>query len=332
MCVIGGGISGINLGILLQEKGYEVQVFEKLEKVGGKIDTFTIDDEVLVEMCPILFATPHTSILKYVDQFNLTKVPYNMQDRKAFDPRSGIIRSFPVPDLKEMQEAVVGYINYRSKLTSEMDFGYVHATPDLFDPISTWLTNNNLTALTPLLEALITLDGYGSMHDTPALYMLKFFSVEFLKVAATISGSYYTLQEGLSVLVSKMASLLKNLHVNRELIDLKRNEDHQVIYLKNPKNNFIERRICGRTILAFPPLLSNLENIISDLNFLERQVLNQVKITKYASAAHHIPFLTHNIYADGIKLLENGTVIYVEPTGDGGIIALVNQSFKVTID
>lgn len=326
MCVIGAGISGVNLGILLQAKGYDVQVFEKLPKVGGKIDTFTIKDEVLVEMCPLFFAPTDTILKKYIEQFELTSVPHDA-DRVAFDPITGIV--LPYPTLNAQQQAAIQrYLMLRSKYNDQLDFGYLNATPDLFDPVSTWLNNNNVTDITPILDLLLTAEGYGSLDDTPALYMLQFMSVGTLTAALNISGSFHTVKEGLSVLINKMASLLKNVHVNHELIAMIRMQDHQILFLKS--NGRFRIQLCSKTILAFPPLLGNLEKIIFDLNSNERSTLDQVKIAKYASAAHHLPPLNHTVYAEAFRMSANNTPIVGAPIGNGEIVAMVKQSSRVT--
>lgn len=310
-----------------------MHVFEKQSRVGGKVDTFTIRSEVLVEMCPLLYDSSDTLIHKYIKRFGLTSIPYNLTDRVAFDPVSGTVLPYPSLSAQQQQElqlAVKQYIAYRTQYASALDFGYLQATPDLFDPIDTWLNNKNLTALTPIFELLLTVEGYGSLEDTAALYALKYVSVEFLLTTLNISGSLFTLREGLSVLVSKMASLLKNLHLNHELIALIRKKDRQIVFLKT--NRSIERRICGKTILAFPPLLDNLDKVIFDLNHRENSVLKQIKIAKYATKALHLPTLNHNLYAEAIGLLANNTPIARTPIGNGEVVALVKQSSRVMID
>jgi len=49
ICIVGGGMSGLSIGSLLQEKGYEVRIFEARDRVGGKLETFRIGDSVLIE-------------------------------------------------------------------------------------------------------------------------------------------------------------------------------------------------------------------------------------------------------------------------------------------
>lgn len=289
------------------------------------MDTFRIGDEVQVEMGALFHTTSYTSFQKYIDQFGLTSVRYDLSDRVAFDPQSGVLYPYPPPTAQD-QEEITRYMHYRSQYTTEFDFGYLQATPDLFDPASTWVHNRNLTAFTPIIEFLITKFGYGSLDDTPALYVLKFITVELLLAVLNISGSCFTLKEGLSTLVNKMASLVKNVHVNHELVALIRHHDHQVLLFKN--NFSFQRKECRKTILAFPPI--GLENIIFDLNSLERNVLDQVKIHKYTSAAHHLPTLTHNLYGTTLTLSANETLIEGDPIGSP-LVGLAKQSLKVTI-
>ncbi|MEC7478764.1 MAG: NAD(P)-binding protein, partial [Bacteroidota bacterium] len=42
--IIGSGIAGLAVSIRLKSKGYDVEVFEKNDNVGGKLSDFYIDD------------------------------------------------------------------------------------------------------------------------------------------------------------------------------------------------------------------------------------------------------------------------------------------------
>lgn len=48
VCVVGGGVAGLRAAKLLQDKGYNVSLFEAKSHFGGKMETFRNEDESVI--------------------------------------------------------------------------------------------------------------------------------------------------------------------------------------------------------------------------------------------------------------------------------------------
>ena len=186
-----------------------------------------------------------------------------------------------------------------------------------------------MRALEPLCTLLITVEGYGALEDTPALYLLELLNEEFL-LHFLQTNSFLNLDEGFDVLAKLMASSLQ-VFLNHKVTRIVRGNNYQTIYF-NSDFNYGQRQSvrCRKTILAFPPLLPNLISMIPDLSDKEKAVLSQVYIHKYVSAAHYIPSLDHKIYSEAFTQSDvNQLPILTPPLGHGEVVGLVEQSTRV---
>lgn len=118
-----------------------------------------------------------------------------------------------------------------------------------------------------------------------------------------------------------MADSCKERFTNHELVQLQRNNDQEqsATFLVDGKS--LVKKTCSKTILAFPPILSNLIGVIQDLTAEEIVVFRQIKVNKYATSGHIIPSLKDDVYA-GLLPGRNGTRVEY-PEGNGNLLFLM---------
>jgi len=140
---VGAGISGLSLARHLQERGYYVELFEKDSCVGGKIETFRYRDELMVEMCPLLFTSRSESLINLINEYGLHTTIFNQTDRIGFDSFTGAMRTIEVPPEKKVQlaQAVKKYIQYQMEYEQlqSLELPCLNANSDLFVTMADWL-------------------------------------------------------------------------------------------------------------------------------------------------------------------------------------------------
>jgi len=197
---------------------------------------------------------------------------------------------------------------------------------ELYVPFATWMTSRNLSILLPLFIFPVTIEGFGDLNDTPALYVLKLVRPVELDVLVSGTSTFLTLREGMDVLMDRMADTL-DVHLNQGITRVVR---HNSGYQELHCGDLGTVMKCSKTILAFPPLLKKLEKVIPDLTADEREVFGKVRIHRYTSSGYHLPPLDHRLYYEGIKHSDLTQPPYlVFPRGIGEVIGILRQSHGV---
>lgn len=68
--IIGAGISGVTVGRILVENGYQVTILEKREHVGGNVYDYYNDDVLMHRYGPHLFHTNLQSVVSFIQRFS----------------------------------------------------------------------------------------------------------------------------------------------------------------------------------------------------------------------------------------------------------------------
>lgn len=111
--IIGSGISGVTAAFLLKNKGFEVVLFEKSERVGGNVKTIEIND-FLIEYAPnSLLKSPR--LVDLIKALNLESevIAANAANKKRYVLQKGKLKSLPM-SLAKM--AASDYFSWRAKL------------------------------------------------------------------------------------------------------------------------------------------------------------------------------------------------------------------------
>ncbi len=336
ICVVGGGLSGLEVATILTSKGYNVVVFEEKGRVGGKVETRRTEPNVsLIEAGPVAFTKSSSNIHQLLREFNLTDdvIPFRSESITGFEPFSGNIESLPGDSVEEqiaLNEGLEAYKEYRSAYKTDFSYGYLNVSSELFLPFSTWLSQRNLTLISPLFILPVTVLGYGHLDDTPALYVLRLVDDEYLEGLRDggHGPAYLTLRSGMSRLVQEMAVSL-DVKLSQKVVSIRRRKKS---YLTLGLANGLPSRKCDKVILAFPPLIKHLEGMVRGLSIEEIGVLDQVRVHKYAAGGVQVPPLDQDLY---IEVFLEGkpkeTPTLVTPQGRGEVIGMTRQSSGVKL-
>lgn len=111
--IIGGGISGLAAAFLLKDKGFDVTLFEKSERVGGNIQSVKIDN-FLIEYAPnSLLKSPR--LVDLIKALNLESevLAANPNNKKRFVLQNGKLKPLPTSIAKM---AIDGFFSSKAKL------------------------------------------------------------------------------------------------------------------------------------------------------------------------------------------------------------------------
>jgi oxygen-dependent protoporphyrinogen oxidase len=111
--IIGGGISGLTAAFLLKNKGLEITLFEKSERVGGNIQTVKNDD-FLIEYAPnSLLKSPRLVDLVKALKLESKVTAANAANKKRYVLRDGKLKSLPMTIAKM---AASDYFSLKAKI------------------------------------------------------------------------------------------------------------------------------------------------------------------------------------------------------------------------
>jgi hypothetical protein len=287
VCVIGSGITGLSAAHRLKEKGYSVKLFEKSNIVGGKIHTYR-KDGVVWNMGPVLFSDFYTRTLDIINKHDIKYTTLHFLDNAGFQPDTGITLLLPqIANELLAKKAWARYQEIRKSYTVET--GLINANPELFVSTSEWLKANNLEALLPYALFFLTAEGYGHVDDTPALYF-----VHIMDLSKDIALDFHFIPDGFDQIPFALAKGL-DITLNAKVSKIDRVETGTKITYSTGSG--LQTQECSSTILAFPPLLNQVSDIISDLSEEEKKILGEVKITKYATVANYAANMKYFGYA-----------------------------------
>ncbi|KXN68128.1 FAD/NAD(P)-binding domain-containing protein, partial [Conidiobolus coronatus NRRL 28638] len=310
VCIVGSGITGLSAAHKLKEKGYSVKLFEKNNIVGGKLHAYR-KDGIVWNMGPVLFSEFYTKTFELVKKFNIKYDNHQYLDLAGYQPDTGI--TLPLPQIAKgllAREAWARYQKIRKNYTIET--GLINANPELFVSTSQWLKNNNLQALLPYALFFLTAEGYGHVDDTPAIYF-----VHLLDLAKDIAVDFKLIPDGFDQIPFALAKDL-DVTLNAKVSKIDRSEHGAKVTYSTESG--LQTQECSSAILAFPPLLNQVSNIISDLSDEEKDILGQVKIIKYATIANYVSNMKYIGYAPIIPPP-------FPPKLDGGVpAAIVNHT------
>jgi protoporphyrinogen/coproporphyrinogen III oxidase len=111
--IIGGGISGLTAAFLLKNKGFDVTLFEKSERVGGNIQTDEIDG-FKIEYAPnSLLKSPRLVDLIKALKLDREVVAANAANKKRYVLQNGKLKSLPMSVAKM---ATDDYLSLKARL------------------------------------------------------------------------------------------------------------------------------------------------------------------------------------------------------------------------
>lgn len=242
---------------------------------------------------PLIFAPGEVRFRTLLKEYGLTEDKSGFQKRLVFDPITGATAKKPTltkHEIRKLQAAYAKYIMLREARLPLLLNGYTNPgveESDLTLPSLTWIKHHKLEPLLTFLEIIET-GGHGLLEKLPTLYLLKIFDPAFfLPSGMVLESEFYTTKEGFDTLIKRMASVINVKYTNKKVIQIDRSvpKRHQVRFEGDEE----DPTTCAKVILTFAPLLKDLNSIIEDLTPEETEILQQVKVSKFASAGVIIP-------------------------------------------
>jgi protoporphyrinogen oxidase len=207
VCIIGGGISGLYLGYKLNQKGHNVNIFEKSERLGGRVFTYTYnddDEQVSFEAGAGRFNKTHSKLMKLIKQFGLTT---NVQP-------IGSQRSFKIGSREYSYDLIVKHTLFEKivKISNQYENSYLKTIT-----LKVFMEQNIGKRLT---KQVIDAFGYNSEFELQNAYTsLRIFEKDF-----NDDIQYYFLKGGLSQIINCLHDdIVRNkrnkIYTNTEIID-----------------------------------------------------------------------------------------------------------------
>jgi protoporphyrinogen oxidase len=179
----------------LREKGIEqVTVLERLDRIGGKCCTVTLDGEAF-DLGANYLTPGYRRTLRLAKELGCATHP--APRRRAFDLATGTWHSLLAAvtsgeNLLAFAIAVLRYLwkSFRLRaLAAAPGFRGVGAMPELHMSFGQWLDSNGMSSLRRLFAVPIEVFGYGYLDEVPVPYVFKYMTTtNFLVVLAVGAG------------------------------------------------------------------------------------------------------------------------------------------------
>ncbi|MBD3278034.1 MAG: phytoene desaturase [Candidatus Aegiribacteria sp.] len=325
VAVIGSGLGGLSAAISLAQEGYSVRIFEKNDKIGGKLN-YLKDKGYSFDLGPSILTLPHIfdklfqrSGMEMSDFIPIRKLRPHW--RNFFEDGS-VIDLTPEKDLMaeearkagEDPAAVEKFLEYSGKLYDLVDRGYFQEGLDTSADFRKFYG----------LAAFPKFDLFRSMHQgvcryikTPHMrnifdFFIKYVGSSALRAPAFmnclptiqfrydlwyVDGGMYNIARGLSRLMEELGV---EVHLNSEVVSIEKEED-RVTSLKLADGAVFQEDIIVsnmEVIPAYGQLLDEDESFMKSLSKYEPAcsglVLDLGIDIKYPQLAHHNFFFSRN--------------------------------------
>ena len=228
IAVVGAGPSGLTAADTLAGLGYEkVTVFEKNDRVGGKVYSYPNGDGTFSELGAVFASADYTLVLGYAKKFGINYVAFpNPQEIVDADGTESARRKRGSTSGHYSTLQILGAVAAYTPLTVEMghrprrENGFARvprasaSSSDYYLPFAQFAAKRGITPITELVRAVMVGFGYGYYETTPAIYYLKLLGW-LVKLNASVTqplaqAQYYTFPGGYQSIWDAVA---KNLDV-----------------------------------------------------------------------------------------------------------------------
>lgn len=176
VAVVGAGASGLTAAHYLKKQGHSVTIFEKNNRVGGKVYSYKIDGTV-IELGGLVVPTGFKTINSLVriygprPQVFPSKILF-LNHNNQWQKFKGYSALGPVRTLVQFKKLLRMYRRYPELNTPHL-ISTIH--PDLFLPLDKFARKNGFYEVLPPLVMSLSASGYLYPEVIPAYYALKLF-------------------------------------------------------------------------------------------------------------------------------------------------------------
>lgn len=293
--IIGAGISGVTTAYQLAKKGYtNITILEKDDRVGGKCHSIEYKGKTY-EMGTLIGLPSYKNTMELMAEFDLTdKGP--LLERGFFDIQGRKTSQIPMDQMHVFIEEFKRLPDILGRYETLKEPGFLHLPKELCQPFSSWCEENELSVINQVYMHYFSTFGFGSIHDVPAAYVLKFLSYDNLMSFIEITHMI-TWPKGVSELIKRMANQVEDLRLTCEVIHMAQDENGKV------------RVETSQDILYFDKVIytASLEHIShmvhlspADKTLFESIIYERFRV--YAYRVEGIPelsgYIPSNMYAD----------------------------------
>lgn len=215
VAIIGGGFSGLLAAYLLEKKNIQVTLFEKEQHLGGHLRTLYCQG-LNVEIGTAAAFTPQLKELllelsiSYSERFTY---------RSFLDEHYQKVEQLNHKEVEKLLEELPRYETLYNTHFAEESSLFYGKLQDLSLPLSEYLDLHNLPMMKQVIKPHLSAYGFGAVDEVPAYYALHTFDPLTLK--ALIRGDKLLfIDQGMSVLVEKLSSSLKDIRYGVEVVGI----------------------------------------------------------------------------------------------------------------
>jgi len=287
--IIGGGISGLNSAYKLAKQfpHIKIQILEKSDRLGGRIKSEIVNDDLTIELGAGGFMSSHKRVIELVKELKLDdQVVPSLNDQ--IKPRSNG-RALAITSDIDTNIGIIPKIYHIDKFESIFDTDFYsiidnltlrmenpvfrkmamsYTLFDLVEKFFGWSTANSM----------VYQFGYrGDFWYQNSVQAVKMFTFDFNPTSA-----FYQFKKGMIQIIQQLALKVKEYHIeislNTECVDIEKNESKYQIKLSNGQTINSDQ-----IILAIPlnslikiPFLSKIHN---KLNMIRPKALCRIYAT-----------------------------------------------------
>jgi diapolycopene oxygenase len=318
VAVVGAGLGGLSAAISLAQEGYSVEVYEKNEKIGGKLNVlrsegYSFDLGPSILTLPQIFERLFTRSGRKMEDY-FTIVPVRPHWRNFFEDRTVIDLT---PDSGEMsaecrkageeEERLRDFLQYSGRLYDLIDEGYFQEGLDnaqdfrrhyglfqfmrfdLFRSMHQGVARHLKSPyLRDIFDFFIKYVG-SSAYDAPA-FMNCLPTIQFRYDLWYVEGGMYNIAVGLERLMQELGI---QVHLNKEIAEIRREGD-RVTGLVPRQGSVVDADIvvCNMEVIpAYRDLLKENQEFLKSLQRFAPTcsglVLELGLDTQYPQLAHH---------------------------------------------
>lgn len=178
VAIVGAGASGLTAAHYLKEQGHSVTIFEKNDRVGGKVFSFNVDD-TKIELGALLVTQEFTTINSLTQFYGVqgqvlpSKIIFLDEDNhwRNFKGYSAI---GPLRTLKQYKRLLKIFKRFPELNTPQLIYSI---DPDLFLPLNEFAKKYGFYEVLPPFVMSMSASGYLFPEVTPAYYALKLFKL-----------------------------------------------------------------------------------------------------------------------------------------------------------
>lgn len=351
--IVGSGLGGLSAAAYLASEGYDVEIFEKNERIGGKLN-YLERDGFKFDLGPSIFTMPHIfnelfekTDRKMEDYFKLN--PVNPHWRNFFEDGK-VIDLIPVSKTNKFKATNISdddnrqleeFLTYSKKLYDVTERGYFDKG---LDTVRENMKEYGVMSLIKDLDAYSTMDSQVRKHiDNEYMIDIMNFFAKYVGSSPYSAPALLDLlphiqyEFGLWYVEGGMYNLARGLEKLLKELDVKINLNSQVENIKTHNEKVIGIRLLDGTEVLGDTVISNMEVIPAykellhkDTSFLKKYdkfeptcsglVIHLALKEEYKQLAHHNFFFSSNpkehfeTVFDKKNLPSDPTIYLVAPT------------------